>query len=44
MRKLKVGKSAPNITLLTIDGRSAQLSDYWGNGRFALFIFTRHLA
>ena len=49
MKKFKVGRRAPDVTLQTVDGRSAQLSDYWGNGRFGngrslLLIFLRHLA
>ena len=44
MRKLKVGRPAPDVTLQTINGHSAQLSDYWGNGRSTLLIFLRHLA
>jgi hypothetical protein len=39
---------APDITLTTLQGNAAALSDYWGpaesrNGRSALFIFLRHL-
>ncbi len=44
MRKLKVGRRAPDVTLQTANGRSVQLSDYWGNGRSTLLIFLRHLA
>lgn len=44
MRKLKVGRKAPDMTLQTVNGRSVQLSEYWGNGRFTLLIFLRHLA
>ena len=49
MRKLKVGRPAPDATLQTVNGRSVQLSDYWGNGRYGngrstLLIFLRHLA
>ena len=44
MRKLKVGRPAPDVTLQTVNGRSVQLSDYWGNGRSTLLIFLRHLA
>ena len=49
MRQLKVGQKAPDVTLQTVDGNTVQLSEYWGsgkygNGRFTLLIFLRHLA
>ncbi len=44
MARLKAGQPAPNVTLTMLDGRSAALADYWGNGRSCLLIFLRHLA
>ncbi len=49
MRKLKVGKPAPDVGLVTLEGKPSRLSEYWGegrygNGRSALLIFMRHLA
>jgi peroxiredoxin len=44
MTKLKVGQKAPNVQLQTLAGESVMLDSFWGNGRFALLIFLRHLA
>ncbi len=44
MAHLRLGKLAPDSTLVSIDGRSVPLSAYWGNGRSLLLIFLRHLA
>jgi peroxiredoxin len=44
MAKLKVGQKAPNIQVQTIEGESVALDKFWGNGRYTLLIFLRHLA
>ncbi|MDA0245605.1 MAG: hypothetical protein OT477_19500 [Chloroflexi bacterium] len=44
MARLKIGQPAPDIVLPFLDGRTAALSDYWGDGRSLLLIFLRHLA
>lgn len=43
MRELKVGDSAPNLVLETINGERAALADYWENSEILLIIFLRHL-
>jgi len=42
--KITVGKSAPDITLIDLDGRSRPLSSFWRENRATLFVFLRHLA
>ena len=44
MTKLNSGQKAPDVTLMTIDGRSQRLSSFLGNGQPLLLIFLRHLA
>lgn len=44
MTRLRPGQPAPDVMLSLLDGRSAALSEYWGNGRSLLLIFLRHLA
>jgi peroxiredoxin len=44
MTKLGLGRIAPDVRLMTLDGRSQQLSSFWGSGQPLLLIFLRHLA
>ncbi|VAW34508.1 hypothetical protein MNBD_CHLOROFLEXI01-5150 [hydrothermal vent metagenome] len=44
MAKLGLGQLAPDVNLTTLDGRSQQLSSFWGSGQPLLLIFLRHLA
>ena len=44
MTKRKVGQKAPNVELYTLAGEPVALESLWGNGRFALLLFLRHLA
>lgn len=40
---LKLGDTAPNFTLNTVDGRPVSLGDALGDGRNVLLVFLRHL-
>ncbi len=44
MAKIKVGKPAPDVALMTLEDEPIQLSEAWSNGRNVLIIFLRHLA
>lgn len=44
MPRLRPGQLAPDVTLSLLDGRSAPLSAYWGDGHNLWLIFLRHLA
>jgi peroxiredoxin len=38
---LKPGDQAPNVTLLTKDGKSVQIANFWAEGP-TLLVFLRH--
>ena len=44
MAQLKVGQTAPNAQLQTLEGELVMLDSLWRNGRSVLLIFLRHLA
>lgn len=44
MATVKIGQTAPDVTLRTVDNEAVQLAQAWSGGRNALLIFLRHLA
>jgi len=40
---LQTGDAAPDITVIDLEGQAVPLSSLWGDGRFAVLVFLRHL-
>jgi peroxiredoxin len=43
MERVQPGDPAPDVTLMTLEGKTVPLAETWRGGRHVLLVFLRHL-